>query len=340
VVLYWRGTWDLLEDFIYPNRPEVPSPEDLPQDKVKGLDRTTSGLVCFLISIIIRIIMDLGKFHFGEFLSKRSTPVKYFCGWLFNAIGAIAGVAFWRGGWFLYRLDLRVATITLLVVQVCCVTVLVLLRIPKSLMASPLALDMDYHEVTFSVGTFLRKTPQDGWKFLGDVILTNFIVRQLIVLSWWSLWSLENKFFYFQTPDDAELETVSWDSLLLGYCLAMVSVSLSQLLLRLNCTKLYIVKPLDLLTTILAFYASVNVWRGLWSMLDHYFLPNLQQDENYLISHMVGLAALSLLRISNSIGNDNIVKDCDAEEVTPIQYWSREAKPRKDAPEEMVPIVD
>merc|ERR1712055_133915 len=101
----------------------------------------------------------------------------------------------------------------------------------------------------------------------------------------------------------------------------MVAVGLSQILLRLNSTKLYIVKPLDLIATLIAFYASVNVWRGLWSLQSHYFLPGLQQDENYLVSHILGLAALSLLKVSNTIGNDNIVKDCEAEEVAPIQYW-------------------
>ena len=60
-------------------------------------------------------------------------------------------------------------------------------------------------------------------------------------------------------------------------------------------------------------------------MQSNYFLPGLQQvpfemfliqhishnqDENYLLSHILGLAALSLLRVSNTIGNDNIVKVC------------------------------
>ena len=35
-----------------------------------------------------------------------------------------------------------------------------------------------------------------------------------------------------------------------------------------------------------------------------------RQDENYLVSHILGLAALSLLKVSNTIGNDNIVKVC------------------------------
>merc|ERR1711972_398442 len=79
-----------------------------------------------------------------------------------------------------------------------------------------------------------------------------------------------------------------------------------------------IVKPLDILATLTAFYASVNVWRGLWSLQSNYFLPGLQQDENYLVSPFLGLFALTLLRVSNTIGNDNIVKDCEAEEVAPI----------------------
>ena len=43
------------------------------------------------------------------------------------------------------------------------------------------------------------------------------------------------------------------------------------------------------------------------SQLIHHLL---RQDENYLVSHILGLAALSLLKVSNTIGNDNIVKVC------------------------------
>jgi len=344
VVLYWRGTWDLLEDFIYPNRPDEPIAEDAPkiaQDRVPGLDRSTSGLICILSSLVVRILLDSGKFHFGEWLQSKHKIVKYCGGWLFNAINALFGVAFWRGVWFLYRLDLGVSVTTLAFVQVAGVVFLILMRIPKSLMASPLGVDMDDHEITFANGTFFRQNPSSGWKFFGDVIFTNVILRQVVVLTWWSCWSLENEFFYFQSPE-AEVEVVSWDSLLLGYTLALVTVGLSQLLLRLTTTKLYIVKPLDILATLTAFYASVSVWRGLWSLQSNYFLPGLQQDENYLVSHFLGLFALTLLRVSNTIGNDNIVKDCEAEEVAPIQYWSLSSGNRsaQQGQEEMVPIVE
>jgi len=340
VVLYWRGTWDLLEDFIYPNRPDGPAAEDVPQDRVVGLDRTTSGLICFLSSLVVRILLDLSKFHVGERLLGRTKYVRYFGGWLFNAINALFGVAFWRGVWFLYRLDLGVSVTNLALVQVAGVLILILMRIPKSLMASPLGVDMDDHEITFSNGTFFRQNPSSGWKFFGDVIFTNVFVRQVVVLTWWSCWSLENEFFYFQTPEGETQEVVSWDSLLLGYFLAMVAFGLSQILLRLTSTKLYIVKPIDLIATLAGFYASVNVWRGLWSLQSHYFLPGLQQDENYLMSHFLGIAVLSLLKVSNTIGNDNIVKDCEVCEVAPIQYWSRAGISGRKDQEEMVPIVE
>lgn len=339
VVLYWRGTWDLLEDFIYPHRPVAPIAEDIPQDKVDGLNRFNSGLICFLSSVCFRILCDLSKFHTGEFLLKVNAPVRACAGWLFNAVSVLACVAFWRGVWFVYRLDLGVATVTLVIVLLCGMLVLTGMGIPKSLIASPLGIDLDRHETTFSCGTYCRKTPADGWWFLGDVVFTNLVVRQIVVLTWWSLWSLENTFFYFQTPEGETDEVVSWDSLLVGYIAAMVSVALSQVLLGLHSTKLYVNLILDWLTTLLAFFASVNIWRGLWSLQTNFFLPHLQKDENYLISHVLGLAALSLLRVSNTIGNDNIVKNCEAEEVTPIQYWSREGQ-SKQGREDLVPIMD
>ena len=37
-----------------------------------------------------------------------------------------------------------------------------------------------------------------NWKFLKPTLKTSFSNRQVVVLTWWSCWSLENEFFYFQ----------------------------------------------------------------------------------------------------------------------------------------------
>ena len=43
-----------------------------------------------------RILLDLCKYHLGEWLLQKPTAVRYLGGWLFNAINALFGVAFWR----------------------------------------------------------------------------------------------------------------------------------------------------------------------------------------------------------------------------------------------------
>ena len=103
-------------------------------------------------------------------------------------------------------------------------------------------------------------------------------------------------------------------------------------------TKLYIVKPAATLITVLAFFSSVNVWRGVWSMLDHYFLPTLDTDENYIIGHMAGIVALTAIMVANTISNDSIVLDSETEDAVNIGYWRQSS--RKEEQEEMVPIIE
>jgi len=335
VVLYWRGSWDLLDDVVYPTQDEGKIKlEDAPHPAIQ---KQLSGLVCYLVGLLVRIILDLSKFHIGEFLNTKSKYIRLSCSWIFNAVYALAGVSFWRGVWFLMKLDIGVGTIQLLVVLCGSLTVLIFTKIPKSLISSPLAISLDKHEVTFQNGTFFRKTPDSGFWLLIDVIFTNLVIRQLIVFCWWSLWSLENQVL-LKTYMGMEDLNVSYDSLLMGYAGTILTLFLDKMVQRITTTKLYIVKPITTLVTLLAFFSSVNVWRGVWSMLDHYFLPGIDKDENYIIGHIVGIVALTVLRVANTISNDTIVLDSETEQVVDIGYWTQ--KSEKEEQEEMVPIIE
>ena len=296
-----------------------------------------SGLVCYLVGLFIRITLDLSKFHVGEFLRTKSKYIRLSCSWVFNTIYALAGVSFWRGVWFLMRLDIGVGTVQLLVVLCGSLSVLIFTKVPKSLISSPLAISLDKHEVTFQNGTFFRKTPEAGCWFLIDVIFTNLVIRQLIVFCWWSLWSLENQFLLKNHIGMADFD-VSYDSLLMGYAGALLSLCLDKLIQNMTTTKLYIVKPAATMITVLAFFSSVNVWRGVWSMLDHYFLPTLDTDEKYIIGHMAGIVALTAIMVANTISNDSIVLDNETEDAVNIGYWRQSS--RKEEQEEMVPIIE
>ena len=91
---------------------------------------------------------------------------------------------------------------------------------------------------------------------------------------------------------------VAVDSLLMGYAGFLVTYALDQLgsSLTKRSTKLYISRGLTVATVLMGWFstvslflqiffrpqhfkhcAQVNVWRGVWSMLDHYFLPAMDQ---------------------------------------------------------------
>ena len=104
-------------------------------------------------------------------------------------------------------------------------------------------------------------------------------------------------------------------------------------------TKLYVVKPLSVIVSMVTFVASVNVWRGVWSLIDHYFFPSLAPWLNHLISHLVGVVGLTLAGAFNTVNNRNIIKPEDGVSVVTIKYWKRKNVPKPED-EAMIPIVE
>jgi len=317
VVTYWRGTWDLLADLVYPPSSGDTSVEPYP------IQKQLSGLVCYLLGVLVRIALDLIKENVGQFLAIKPKCLRKSLTWLFTTVYALAGVSFWRGVWFLMKMDIGIGTITLLAVLCVSLTVLSIFGVSRSLISSPLAISLDDQDEVFQRTIFFSKAADSTSWFIFDVIFINLVIRQLIVFCWWSLWSLENQFFPQYLIRSEEDILVSYDSLALGYAGAALCLILDKLIQNLTTTKLYIVKLKSTLVTLLAFFSSVNVWRGLWSLLNCYFLPNIDHDENYMIGHVVGLMALSLMMMASTIANDSIVKNSEFEPVVDIRYWNK-----------------
>jgi len=310
VVTYWRGTWDLLADLVYPSN--VPHP---------ATQRQLSGLVCYLAGLVARIVMDMVKGSLENFLEEKEDIVMKIVSWVFTALYALAGVSFWRGVWFLMKLDIGVNPVKLVIILIVSLVILLYTGISRSLIASPLGISLDTKGAAFHAKIFFDKSSESKmWLFL-DAIFTNLVIRQLIVLSWWSLWSLLNTFLL--QPKVASWESVSYDSLILGYVGAILCLLFDRMIQNSELKNTYFLKLTSMLVTLLAFFSSVNVWRGLWSLLNVYFLPSLEPDRSYMIGHVLGLAALSALKLSNSIATDGITEDSD-EAVVDIQYWGRD----------------
>ena len=52
VVTYWRGTWDLLEDWVYPE------PSSTINEKQTWYHQL-SGLTCYLLGLLLRLMLDI-----------------------------------------------------------------------------------------------------------------------------------------------------------------------------------------------------------------------------------------------------------------------------------------
>ena len=140
---------------------------------------------------------------------------------------------------------------------------------------------------------------------------------------------MENKFFYYQAMAE-QSSFISYDSLLVGYAGAVFSTFLSKVIQQnLTSTSSVIGKLLSTAVTLLAFFSSVNVWRGLWSLLNVFFLPSLAAEANYLIGHLLGLVALTGLVVTSTIASDAIVVEGEAGKVVSVNYWYREVGEEK-----------
>ena len=205
--------------------------------------------------------MDIAKSKIGEFLEDKHSILSKPLTWIFTAIYALAGVSFWRGVWFLMKMDIGIGSTRLVIVLSVSLVILIYTGVSRSLIASPLGLSLDDRGTAFKRKVFFRKSSESVlWLFL-DVTFTNMVVRQLIVFCWWSLWSLLNTL-------SPQYQSVAYDSLILGYIGFALCLMLDKLIQKLTTSKFYLIKPAVTVVTILAFLSSVAVWRGLWSLLD------------------------------------------------------------------------
>jgi hypothetical protein len=330
VIMFWRGIWDLLDVLVYPDFPADDSPNNSSRME-------KSGLVCVLLGITTRIVLDLAKFHLGEFLKSKPGFVSSSGGYLFTLVYAAAGVSFWRGVWEVMRFDIGERQMQLTIMLVGGVSVLLFSSVGSTLVSTPLAICQDKHENIFMVATFFQRTPENKRWFVTDVLFTNMIVRVLIVMCWWSLWSLEGNVLIPNLIGIKDTD-VAYDSFLVGYILTCIVAILDRMLVNYPFSKQYINKPIRVLIILLAFIASVNVWRGVWSIYDNYLFPQVTPVLNYGFSALLAYLALALLNLSHTICNDNIVWDPVEGPLIVVDYWNYGLADANN--DEMIPIME
>jgi len=314
-VLGWRGMWDLL-DQVFPNDPQT--------IKVNTDEAFTaeispwSALTSYFLGLVTKVILDLCREKSGKFAVGSNTFAGIMISWTFRILQGMAMVAYWRGSFGLLSNNLGEGVVPLCLVLAISLLLLAVVKVSNCAIFPPLVLLTDTHDQTFQNGLYFRSSPGEQGFLLLDCIFSNFLIKIIAILSWWSIWCLENKYFSLNIIGEKD-EKISYDSLATGYLLVILTFMAHKLTPyeRLHSQAARVTKYLIIMLSIIA---TVNVWRGVWSLLDHFFFPFITGANNYVLSLMVSIFGLTLTLTTNILGGDFI--NFDDDEILDIQYWS------------------
>jgi len=129
-----------------------------------------------------------------------------------------------------------------------------------------------------------------------DCLFSVFVIGTLVVFVWRGAWVLIDLYLF----PESEVWS-AWGSLVLGYA-AVALAFLMQPAMRWFCDRLEGAARLLVADLFLffSFMGTVNVWRGIWNLLNMYFIPENLELSSW-ITHWVCLILLVLLKCSNTL---------------------------------------
>ncbi|GLV32535.1 fuseless [Carabus blaptoides fortunei] len=268
VVGYWRSTWALTTFYLYPQYP------------------LKSAVISLGIGIGGHLVFGISQHTLArQFHPDKHRILYYAASRLYTACYAFTCVNSWRAAWeFLDRYTEGEST-TVLATTFVSVIVLAAMRGLRNVSAAPFSIAMDYVHGYFEVPTMFKTTSSDKTSlYILDCLFSVFVIGTLVVFVWRGAWILLDLFIY---PQDFKWS--SWISLILGYTIVAMAFSM-QPAMRWLCDRCVGVTRVIVADAFLLFsvIGTINVWRGIWNLLDIYFLPD-HPEISCWITHCVSL---------------------------------------------------
>ncbi|XP_031623853.1 uncharacterized protein LOC116341117 isoform X3 [Contarinia nasturtii] len=280
VIAYWRGAWNLMQYIFYPHNP------------------TASALVTTFIGIIGHFIF----FYCQNWLSRTFNPDKHrltfmIVSRIYTAIYGFVCISAWRGPWALLDLYSESRIWTLIIVTVICIVLLVFCKGLRNISSTPFGVSTDHSKDYFVTPTMFKSSAskEPAFYFI-DCAFSVIVIGTLVVLVWRSLWVIFDLLIF---PREQTLS--AWYSLAIGYGIVAITFAL-QPLMKLACdrlTGLWRIAACDAFL-FFSFVGTVNVWRGVWQLLDLHLFPENPVMSN-LLCHGVSFFFLAMLNCSNSV---------------------------------------
>ncbi|VVC88140.1 unnamed protein product [Leptidea sinapis] len=252
VVAYWKSTWSLMDLYVMPDRP------------------VSSAALCALFGVLCSILYCVCQTWF----SKHLRPDRSRCGFyvisrLYTCVAGMACVGVWRGVWNLLNECTGDSARTLMSTTVAATLSLAALRTLRNIIAAPFAVAVDSPKGYFDIPTMFRTSSRETALYILDCVFSVTVVGSLVVFVWRGSWALLDIFLF-----PADTTKSCWISLIAGYCLVVITFSL-QVPMRWAVSRLQGASRLLVADFyhLVSFLATVNVWRGVWGLLDIYLFP-------------------------------------------------------------------
>ncbi|XP_031623852.1 uncharacterized protein LOC116341117 isoform X2 [Contarinia nasturtii] len=282
VVSFWYGTWSFMDTF---------------SEYFPAIPTLLCGSVWNMFIVLSRhhVYEKVKTPHLREKTIKQKIG-RYIFTKLFIYVFSITCIMVFRAI-FLLCAPYDVGFIPASLMMIVCGSVLVCLKSIKNIIAPPMAIATDCKEVSFAFPTrFKTHASKEPAFYFIDCAFSVIVIGTLVVLVWRSLWVIFDLLIF---PREQTLS--AWYSLAIGYGIVAITFAL-QPLMKLACdrlTGLWRIAACDAFL-FFSFVGTVNVWRGVWQLLDLHLFPENPVMSN-LLCHGVSFFFLAMLNCSNSV---------------------------------------
>jgi len=310
-VLFWRGTFNSLTELAF-------------SGLISTADKWKPALGLYLFGLIMKIAVDLTKHSLKEFLVSKGSGVQSLTTYVLLYLDAFFGVVLWVGGFNMLYAFPGLDWLSLLTVLFASTTFLIGIKAFHCTAGVPLSILTDEFETIYTPNSYFQTNPEESgsMKAVLDIVFTYSVVHTAVIGCWWSMWELENRYILF--PCEITVKDIqAWDSVIIAYFLIFVVISVNKSLKEMKDDDGKFIKiAAGNCVAFLCFLATVNFWRGIWSLMDFYFFPSIDLWQNLLLSNVVGFLGTFLSGSSLSLTQSS-KKDSTQPEFYSCSYFRK-----------------
>lgn len=301
-------------------------------------DRWRPSLVLYSLGLTVKILLELSKQWVGERLEGGGPGLQTLVKIIIIYLDCLFSVVMWVGGFYtLYWLFPREEWYQLLSVLLASSITLIASRAFCSTAGTPLTVIQDTSSNVFLPASYLAEwRGAENYSLVGDILLSYTVLHTLVISSWWAMWELENNFILHECEIVIK-DIQAWDSVIIAFLLSGVVFGLNRKVKGHSERGGACSTAVFYSMALLSFLASLNYWRGLWSLMDFYFFPKMDPTLNLLLCHLLGFS-WSIVAGTGLTLTQSSARDPTVPEFNRCCVFS--GRQEREQPSEHTPIID